>query len=236
MQHATWTPSPHATPATEVPPRMDLSLYLVTDSVMAGSRSLADVVAPAVAAGVTCVQLREKAASDEEVVALGRQLVEVLAGTGVPLLIDDRVHLVHPIGADGVHIGQEDTPPTAARAALGPEAIIGLSVHDAAQVDAANALPPATLDYIGLGPVWATGTKEGHAPPIGPEGLADLRRRSHHPAVAIGGVKAHTLAELAGSGVEGVAVVSAICAAADVPAATRELREALATSPLQGEL
>ena len=71
---------------------------------------------------------------------------------------------------------------------------------------------------------------------IGPEGLADLRRRSHHPAVAIGGVKAHTLAELAGSGVEGVAVVSAICAAADVPAATRELREALATSPLQGEL
>lgn len=208
-------------------PRLDLSLYLVTDTVLCGDRGVTAVVAEAVAAGVTCVQLRDKTLDDDSLVALGRELRQVLAGTGVPLLVDDRVHLVEPIGADGVHIGQTDMDPVEARRILGEGALIGLSTHSVGQVRAASALPVGTVDYLGMGPVWATATKAGHAPPIGPDGLTAMRAASWLPAVAIGSVKEHNLAELAGSGVDGVAVVSALCAADDPAAATRGLLEAL---------
>src|SRR5664280_3490014 len=109
-------------------PPLDLSLYLVTDTVMCHQFGLAATVSAAVGAGVSVVQLRDVDASDEELVALGREVITVLTGTGVPLIVDDRVHLVGAIGAAGAHVGQSDLPVAQARALLGPAAYLGLAV------------------------------------------------------------------------------------------------------------
>lgn len=203
---------------------LDLSLYLVTDTAMSAARGLAETVRLAVDGGVTVVQLRDHHATDDELVALGRELVEVLRPSGIPLLVDDRVHLVESIGAQGVHVGQRDMPPVEARAILGPDAWIGLSAGTDEQVRAAADLPAGTVDYLGVGPVWATATKADHGPTLGPEGLRVLTAIASLPTVAIGGIDAARVPQLAGCGTHGIAVVSAICAAADPASAARELR------------
>ncbi|WP_462418984.1 thiamine phosphate synthase [Kytococcus sp. Marseille-QA3725] len=218
--------SPSETAAGTERPALDLTLYLVTDTARCGERGVPAVVREAVAGGVTCVQLRDKELDDEAFVHLGLEVREALAGTGVPLLLDDRVHLVHRVGADGVHIGQEDMPPVMARRELGPNALIGLSTHSVEEVRAANELPEGTLDYIGIGPVWPTPTKAAHAPAIGPEGARAMRAASRHPGVAIGGISLDSLAELRDTGAEGIAVVRALCTAPDVRVATSAFREA----------
>jgi len=209
---------------TSVRPAPDYSLYLVTDTGMCGERGVPKTVAAAVRAGVTMVQLRDPGAGDRELVALGRAVRDVLAGTGVPLLVNDRVDLVGEIGADGAHIGQGDMSVPRARALLGETRLLGLSVHDVGQVEAAREHGEA-LDYLGVGPVWATSTKPGHAPPGGPGRLRDVVAASPWPCVAIGGIDAGRIAEVRATGVAGAAVVSAICAADEPAAATRELRD-----------
>lgn len=222
-------PHPAATPAPTRPPTpgrpaLDLTLYLVTDTARCGARGVPAVVRDAVAGGVTIVQLREKRLDDAAFVRLGQEIREVLEGTGVPLLVDDRAHLVHAIGAQGVHIGQTDTPPVQTREAVGPDVLIGLSTHSVEQARAASELPPGTVDYIGIGPVWPTPTKVAHDPAIGPEGARAMRAASELPGVAIGGITPQNVGELRGCGAEGVAVVRALCAAPDVAAAAREFR------------
>lgn len=205
---------------------LDLSLYLVTDTAMCAGRGLAETVRQAVTAGVTVVQLRDPDADDQAVVAMGRQLQAVLSGTGVPLLVNDRPHLVAEIGADGAHVGQGDTDPVAARAALDAGGYLGLSVHDEGQLEQARGLPEGTVDYLGVGPVWSTSTKPAAEDAIGVEGVAGLVAASPWPCVAIGGIDATRAGELRERvpQLAGVAVVSAICAADDVAAATRALR------------
>lgn len=205
-------------------PGLDLGIYLVTDTVQCGSRGVPAVVAAAVAGGVGVVQLRDPKASDDEFCRLGWALREVLDGTGVPLIVDDRVQLVNRIGAAGVHVGQRDMPVAAARELLGAEAIIGLSVSTLDQVRAVRAARPGTIDYLGAGPVWATDTKPDHDPPIGPAGLGEIVAASPWPVVAIGGIGAPQIAELRSCGIAGIAVVSAICAAEDPSAAAAALR------------
>nr|WP_151523617.1 thiamine phosphate synthase [Serinicoccus kebangsaanensis] len=206
---------------------MDLRLYLVTDTALASRRGLVPTVRDAVDGGVTAVQLRDHTVGDEEFVMLGRLLARALAGSGVPLVVDDRVHLVRAIGAAGAHVGQRDLPPLEARALLGTGAVLGLSCSSADQVRSASELPPGTADYLGLGPVWPTRSKPDHARPIGPDGLAELTRqasRAAMPTVAIGGIDASRTDEVMRAGVGGIAVVSAICAS-DRPAdAARDLR------------
>ncbi|WP_228387122.1 thiamine phosphate synthase [Ornithinicoccus halotolerans] len=206
---------------------LDLSLYLVTDTALCARRGLAETVRQAVAAGVTVVQLRDPDADDQAVVAMGRRLREVLAGTGVPLLVNDRPHLVAEIGADGAHVGQGDTEPVAAREALGADRYLGLSVHDLGQLERASALPEGTVDYLGVGPVWSTATKPAAEDAIGVEGVAELALESRWPCVAIGGIDAARASDLRERvpQLAGVAVVSAICAADDVAAATGALRD-----------
>ena len=131
-------------------------------------------VAAAARAGVTAVQLRDPAASDDELVALGRAVVVALRGTGVPLLVNDRVHLVDAIGADGAHIGQSDLDPGAAREVLGPRAYLGLSAQTLEHVAAARARGVGTLDYLGVGPVWPQVTKPDAAEPGGVERLREI--------------------------------------------------------------
>lgn len=207
-------------------PSLDLRLYLVTDTAMCGEFGVPATVTAAVRAGVTTVQLRDPDAGDEEFVELGRAVAAVLRGSGVPLIVNDRVHLVRTIGADGAHIGQGDLDPIAARAIIGPDAVLGLSVQTRSHLAAADRLPPRVIDYLGVGPVWVQSTKPDAAEPGGPALLADLVTLSRWPCVAIGGIDAERAPLVKSVGVAGIAVVSAICGQPDVSAATRLLRQA----------
>lgn len=204
---------------------LDLSVYLVTDTALCGGpESVVTTVADAARSGVTMVQLRDPEASDADLVALGRELAAALKGTGIPLIVNDRAHLVAPIGADGVHVGQGDLPIADARALIGPDAILGLSVDAVDQV--AEAISSGVrLDYLGAQSLHGTPTKP-EAAEVGLAVIAAVAEASPWPVVAIGGVKASDAADVRGAGCAGMAVVSAICGRADVGAATRALVEA----------
>lgn len=204
--------------------REQLRLYLVTDRGLALGRSLEDVVAQAVAGGVTMVQLREKDIDTRDFVAEAVRLKALLGPLGVPLIINDRVDVALASDADGVHIGQSDMPYGIARKLLGPDKIIGLSVENMSQVIEANALD---VDYIGISPVFATPTKTDTAQPFGLDGLAEAVRLSEHPTVAIGGMNAATAAEVMACGTDGIALVSAIMGAEDPRAAAVQLLNAM---------
>lgn len=198
----------------------DLSLYLVTDPALCADYGLVETVAAAVRGGVTVVQLRDKHASDAEMIAQARQIKQAIAGSGVPLIINDRLEVALASGADGLHIGQDDGEVAAARRALGPQAILGLSVQ---RLDQLTQLDTDSLDYLGLGPVFATPTKGDHATPIGFDGLAALAAASPLPSVAIGGLKHEHVEKVRAAGANGLAVVSAICGTPDPQAAARAL-------------
>lgn len=203
---------------------IDWRLYLVTDRRMAGARPIEDIVRAAVRGGVTAVQLREKECATREFVELARRLKALLSGSGVPLIVNDRVDVALAAGADGVHLGQSDITFADARALLGPEALIGLSVETMEQAEAAGRLGAA---YLGVSPIFATPTKTDTAPAWGLDGLRRLRAASRHLLVGIGGIGVANAADVIAAGADGVAVVSAICGAADPEAVSRELRRAL---------
>ena len=198
-----------------------LKLYLVTDRELSLGRSLEEVVSEAVKGGVTVVQLREKDASTGEFIELARRLMKLLKPLDIPLIINDRVDVALAVDADGVHIGQSDMSYEDARRLLGPDKIIGLSVENFKDIEAANALD---VDYIGISPVYGTPTKTDTAEPFGLEGLRKAVQMSAHPTVAIGGMNASTIAEVMAAGTDGVAVVSAICSAENIRKATSDLR------------
>lgn len=197
-----------------------LKLYLVTDRDLSLGRTLEEVVSEAVAGGVSIVQLREKDAPTGDFVQLAMRLKEMLRPFGVPLIINDRVDVALAVDAEGVHIGQSDMPYEIARKLLGPDKIIGLSVESMDDVLRANELD---VDYIGISPVYGTPTKTDTAEPFGLEGLRKAVAMSVHPTVAIGGMNASTIGEVISSGVDGVAVVSAICSASSPRDAASEL-------------
>ncbi|MFW5489650.1 MAG: thiamine phosphate synthase [Desulfovibrio sp.] len=189
----------------------DLSVYLVTDRDLCLGRSLEDVVAEAVKGGCTMVQLREKHAATGEFVALARALVSRLEPLGVPLLINDRLDVALAAGAQGVHVGQSDMPAEDARRLIGPDRILGLSVETPEELAAAQSMP---VDYLGIGPAYPTNTKKDvKGSPWGPDGLRRAVAQSRIPLVAIAGINQENAQEIATSGVDGVAVVSAICSA-----------------------
>ncbi len=200
---------------------IDLSLYLVAGPADCANGDLVATVREAVAGGVTVVQLRDKAASDEEFTALARQLKLVLEGTGVPLVINDRVHLVEAIGAHGIHVGVKDLPAREVRRIVGDSVLIGTSINPA---DTSTLPDPAFVDHVGIGPVFATSTKPDHDAPIGFDGLARLIAQARVPAVAIGGIKHGHAAQALQAGAHGVCVVSAIAGAAGPRDAARRLK------------
>ena len=202
----------------------DLRLYLVAGSDTVAGRDLVEVVTAAVRGGVTLVQLREKSRPREQVIDLARRLKAALAGPAVPLIINDDVEVALAVGADGVHLGQDDGDPAAARARLGPDRILGFSAGD---LDEAKRVDPSLMDYVGVGPAYPTGSKADAGPTIGLAGLRRMRAALDLPLVAIGGIDRAHAAEVMSTGVQGVAVVSAICAAADAELAARSLRAAM---------
>ena len=201
----------------------DLRLYAVTDSAWLRGRALEDAVAAAIRGGATFVQLREKACSHEERCALARQVLAVCRLAGVPFVVDDDVACAREVGADGVHVGQKDIAAREARALLGPDAVVGVSAQTPGQAVRAVA---DGADYLGVGAVFPTGTK-ADADDVGLPGLAAVCRAVDVPVVGIGGISAANAAQLAGTGACGVAVVSALFAAADPEGAARGLRAAV---------
>jgi thiamine-phosphate diphosphorylase len=198
--------------------RAQLRLYLVTDPGLCARVGVVDTIRQAVAAGVTMVQLRDKGATTGQRVDLARRIKTALTGTGVALIINDDVMAAQLADADGAHIGQGDISPAEARALLGPGKILGLSCETPETVRAADQV---NVDYLGLGPVFGTPTKDDHKAPIGLNGLKTLVDLSPLPTVAIGGLKAQHHRQVLETGADGSAVVSAICGQPDITAATR---------------
>lgn len=200
-----------------------MRLYAVTDRAWLNGRRLADCVRDAIAGGATFVQLREKEASREETRALALQLQAVCREADVPFVIDDDVALAREVRADGVHVGQEDMACIQARELLGPEAIVGVSTQTVEQALKAQA---DGADYLGVGAVFGTPTKTD-AQLVSLDELRAICRAVEIPVVAIGGLNCQTIGQLADTGIDGVAVVSAIFAADDCARAARDLDEAI---------
>lgn len=205
------------------PLREALRLYLVTDTSLC-RMPLADVVAHAVAGGATCVQLREKQLPKNDVLAQALMLKSLLAPRGIPLVINDHLDIAVACEADGLHLGQSDVSPSAARTALPPHVFIGLSVESPEDVMRAAELP---VDYLGVSPVFATPTKTDTLAPWGLKGLARVGAASDLPLVAIGGIHTANARAVLDAGADGLAVVSAICASSDPFQAARALRVAM---------
>jgi len=208
---------------------LDLSLYLVTDSALCGSRPLEQVVEAAVRGGCTIVQLREKNLDTDAFIARARIIKKVLknaeytmhnAQCRVPLIINDRVDVALAAGADGVHLGQSDMSVADARRLLGDKAIIGLSIEHLDEIAVANTLP---VDYVAVSPVFATATKKDISTPLGLDGCCHAVATSVHPVIGIGGINHTTAAMAMQTGLKGVAVVSDIMAAPNPEQAAREL-------------
>lgn len=205
--------------------KADLDLYLVTDTGLCGDRGVPETVRAAVAGGASVVQVRDPDASGRQLYELTARVREVLAGTGVPVLVNDRLDVALAAGADGVHLGQSDLPVRSARAIGGADLIIGWSVSDADQLATTAELPAGTVDYLGIGPVFTTPTKPDAAPATGLAGLRELVAATALPTVAIGGVNAGNAEDVLATGVDGLCVVSEICAAPDPEFAAARLRK-----------
>lgn len=206
----------------------DLSLYLVTDAALCGERGVIETVRHAVDGGVRLVQLREKHASDGEVVEQLLDLSAAIDGRAL-LVVNDRLDAAlearrRGARVDGVHLGQGDASVLRARQELGPDALIGLTANAPEHLDAIRALPPGTVDYLGVGVIRPTLTKADHPPALGIEGFRQFAAESPLPCVAIGGVGIDDIEPLRAAGAVGIAVVSALCAAEDPAAAAKEFR------------
>lgn len=207
-----------------MPQPFDLTLYLVTDPRLVAARGLLATVDAAVKGGATIVQLRDPDAHGRALVEQARALKALLAPLGIPLIINDRVDVAVAADADGVHLGQDDMTPADARAVLGPERILGLSVGNPAEYAASDL---GGVDYLGVGPVKATSTKANAGGAIGAAGVAAIRALTRLPLVGIGGLATADVSDVIRAGADGVAVVSAICAASDPEQAARTLKAAV---------
>jgi thiamine-phosphate pyrophosphorylase len=206
---------------------LDLRLNAIVDPQRAGGRDLAELARRAAAGGATLIQLRDKNGETRRLVEEARAIKAALEPYAIPFVVNDRVDVALAARADGVHVGPDDMTPQDARALLGPDAIIGVSIKS---VEAAAAAPVAIIDYAGVGGVYVTLSKAQENPPIGAEGLARvaaaLRRRAPAlPIVGIAGIDLTNAAPVIAAGADGVAVISALSLADDPTAAARALRE-----------
>jgi thiamine-phosphate pyrophosphorylase len=206
--------------------KVDVRLNAIVDPERANGRPLADLTRMVVAGGATLIQLRDKQGTTRQMIEQARAIKAVLAGTGVPLVVNDRVDVALIAQADGVHVGQDDMRAEDARRLLGPKAIIGLSIKSVAL---ANAAPLEALDYVGVGGVYATTSKDNPDRPIGVHGLNDIvaafrARKRDLPICGIAGIDAGNAAPVIAAGADGVAVISALSMQADPQAAARALR------------
>jgi len=211
--------------------KVDLRLNAIVDPERAGGHNLADLARLCAEGGATLVQLRDKVSETRAMVEEARAIGKALAPFAVPFVINDRVDVALAAGAGGVHLGQDDMAVEDARRLLGADAIIGLSIKNVGEAEAA---PIALIDYVGSGGVYVTLSKQQKNAPIGPEGLARiievLRSRAQKekkglPVCGIAGIDASNAAAVIGAGADGVAVISALSLAPDPTGAARGLRQ-----------
>lgn len=205
---------------------IDTRLYALIEPEQAGARDLGALAEAVIAGGATLLQLRCKLGSTRDFLRAARRVIAVARGR-VPVIINDRVDVALAAEADGVHVGQDDMTPADARRLLGPFARIGQSIKTVAQ---AHAAPLDLLDYVCVGGVFATVSKDNPDPPIGLAGLREIiaavrARAPHFPVGAIAGIDARNAGDVIAAGADGVAVISALSRAADPTAAARELRD-----------
>lgn len=204
----------------------DIRLYGILDQDRLTGHDLAGLAARSVAGGVTILQLRDKHGSTRRMIESARAIRAAVAGK-VPLLINDRVDVALASGAEGVHLGREDMLPAEARRLLGPGAIIGVTLKNAADL---AALDPEIVDYGCIGGVFATTSKDNPDPPVGLDGLATLRHTAAASGLPVGAIAGIDLAKTPaciGAGADGVAVISALYLAEDVEATARAFRRAV---------
>ncbi len=203
----------------------DLRLYALLDPARSGGHALADLARSLARGGATLMQLRDKSGATRQMIEEAKAVRQALAGS-VPLLINDRVDVALAAGADGVHIGWDDMPVPDARRLLGREAVIGLSIKTPEQVAAA---PLELLDYVCIGGVFETASKDNREPPVGAQGFARLAGavRARAPALPVGaiaGIDEGNAAEVMAAGADGIAVISALSLAPDPQEAAARLR------------
>ena len=198
-------------------------LYVIVDPAASGARDLAEVAAAAIRGGADAIQLRDKAASARRLLADAERLLPLTRMAGIPLLINDRADIARAIGADGVHLGQQDLPVKDARGLLGPDRLIGKSTHSLEQALAAQA---EGADYIGFGPIFPTPTKPDY-PSLGTALIRQVRARIQLPVICIGGIDGATVEQAIDAGAWCVAVVRAVCSAPDPESAARNLKHTL---------
>jgi thiamine-phosphate pyrophosphorylase len=188
-------------------------IYPITDKKLARRTSHFSILRELVRGGALLVQVRDKHTPLQELLRDLRQCVEFAAGRGVTLIVNDRCDLALSCGAKGVHLGQDDLPPEAARAILGDTKIIGFSTHSLGQVKKSSHLP---VQYIGFGPIYATSTKESSIPALGLQRLAQACKASSVPVVAIGGIRLEQVPAVMEAGAASLAVISALMEAKDL--------------------
>lgn len=203
-------------------------LYPIVDVGLLGERRVGEVVAALVRGGARILQLRAKAVSDRRLVELAREALAATREGGALLLVNDRPDVARIVGADGVHLGQDDLPPADARTVLGPDAIVGFSTHNVEQLRRAASQP---VDYLAVGPVFPTSTKANPDPVVGLDLLREARGLVAQPLVAIGGIRPGNARAVVEAGADGLAVASALLRAADLPAQCAAFQAAL-----QGDL
>ena len=202
--------------------KFDFSLYLVTDRTLSHPRDIVDIVRLAIEGGVTAVQVREKNIPSREFIEICLKIKSLLFEKKIPLIVNDRVDVALAVDADGVHLGQNDMPSNVARAILGKKKIIGLSVENLEQAIYAD--KNYDVDYLGVSPIFSTLTKTDLEGSWGIEGLKELRKQTNKKLIGIGGITKENAQSVIEAGADGIAVVSAICAAENPKQAALELR------------
>lgn len=205
----------------------DPSLYLVVNPEQCVSGSVVDTVREAIQGGVTVVQIRSKSLNTEDFIKLVDETVKNLNSDAVPVIVNDRTDVATATKASGVHLGQEDTSVQQVRQAIGTNSIIGLTVRS---IQEAKDAPLDLLDYISIGGVFATQSKQNPDPPIGVDNLQIIlgvirSRNPDMPVVAISGINESNIDQVLATGVDGIAVVSAICESDNPRESARRLRE-----------
>ena len=200
---------------------LDFDLYPVTCQALSKGRSNLDVLDALIEGGARVVQLREKELSDREFFEMARTFRQRTEQAGMTLIINDRVDVCRAVEADGVHLGQDDFPLREARRLLGPNTIIGVSTH---RVEQALRAVEEGADYINVGPIFETQTKQHSGPPVGLDLFREIRRLVNIPITVMGGIKLENLDQVLEAGARRIAVVSAVVGADDIAATVRQFR------------
>jgi thiamine-phosphate pyrophosphorylase len=204
--------------------RIDYSFYLIADEQACAPLSIIDAVESVIASGISCVQLRMKNQTPDNIIRTGKQLLRLLRMRQIPLIINDHPDIALAIDTDGVHIGQSDIPYTTVRQQLGYKKIIGLTIENIQQAQQCRHID---CDYFGVGPVFATETKKYVTPPLGIANLKRITNLLNAPVVAIGGIQLQNIQSVLATGIAGVAIASAIFSAEQPRSMSQQLTQTI---------